>query len=1308
MHSNINTPLAHTCRSDGARRRLLGGIAGVPPADGVRLAPRRALGEGRDDPRLQAGRPRYLGILSFGIYLGFGILGFGIFSTSTAPTALAQTQPPVFSVAPAADAPDWENQTVFRINKEEPHATKMPFPDAAGALTKKRMESPWCRLLNGDWKFFWVPTPAQRPIGFEKPDYDDSSWKTIPVPSSVEMLGYGTPIYTNITYPFKLAPPRVMDDPNPAYTTFTERNPVMSYRRTFTIPADWKNRQIFITFNGVISAFYLYVNGHKVGYSQDSRTPAEFNITPYLRADGAENLIAVEAYRYSDGSYLEDQDMWRMSGIFRDVYLWTSDNLDLRDFEVVGTLDDDYKTGLLNIKTWTKNYDAAARASSFSIDATLTDAAGKTIASLTATSAAGESVLGNAGVPPADEGRPDPRQDRGRGAGRTPSAGGTPALPGKNEPEIMNSLSASFAPGEITPYSAEIPTLYNLLLTLKNADGKPIAYYAIKTGFQRSEVKNGNLLVNGQPILIKGVNRHDFDPVRGQYITEETMRADLDAMKRHNINTIRTSHYPNDPRFLELVDEYGFYIISEANLETHGTGYGPESLAKDPSWGPAHLDRVRNMVEELKNHPCIIIWSLGNEAGEGVNFKTCADWVHQRWPRRPVHYEQAKDKPYVDFFCPMYFQIDKLDAWCRKEEKLPLAQQRPMIQCEYNHTMGNSSGGLADYWQHYRAERLLQGGCDWDWRDQGIARFASAGSAGVSPAGSVGVSPAGSAGVSPADEGRPDPRPDQGQGAGRTLSAGGTPALPATRGGSAAALAALDPARVAPDGSLRYFAYGGDYGDWPNDGSFSCDGVMAADLSEHPHSSEIFQQYRNILVTPLDTAAAQPRVRVFNENFFRALDAQPYRWTLLEDGDPIATGTATLPAIAPQTTADIAIPIDAKTRAAAKPQCEYHLNIEFPQGADRPWAAADFIIARDQITLAWTKPAESGVRSPESNSAALATTRAHGLTTIAGENFSATIDDRTAQLTSYKIAGKELLAAPLRMNFWRAPTDNDRGSKMPIVCAIWRTAGESAQVTYRSGSSTIVSSEATGSTNRKSKIENSPTLAYDLAIPVGKTTARIEYTISPDGKIAVAMRLRPDAGNDSGSGKTAAAKSGKNAKTAPATRAAKTAQGAALDKLPDLPRVGMTYAIAPEYDTWTWFGRGPVENYCDRHTSAFVGRYSGPVTKLWHPYIEPGETGNRTDIRWSTFTDAAGRGLRVRATGGQLLEMTAWPFDQADLELKHHPTDIPLRDHVTLQITHKQMGLGGENSWGAWPLAKYRLPADKEYSYSYELEPVGF
>lgn len=1063
------------------------------------------------------------------------------------------------SAQPAGASPDWENETVFRINKESPHATKMPFPTAADALSRKRLESPWCLLLNGDWKFHWVPAPDKRPVGFHQPEFDDSSWKTIPVPSCVELLGYGTPIYTNSTYPFKKNPPRVTGEPDDRSWTMTnERNAVSSYRRTFEIPADWRDRQTFIAFNGVASAFYLYVNGRKVGYSQDSRTPAEFNITPHLKP--GRNLLAVEVYRHSDGSYLECQDMWRISGIFRDVYLWSSAQIDLRDFEIDATLAGDFKTGSLTVKAWTRNH--SEKAMNYHIDAVLADAAGETVTTL------------------------------GLGGGVAANA------------EAMTESKAAGL--EIAPWSAESPNLYTLLLTLKDAAGKPVAHYSRKIGFVRSGVRDGNLLVNGRPVLIKGVNRHDFDPDHGYYVPEVTMRAELQAMKRLNINTIRTSHYPNDPRFLELVDEYGFYVISEANIESHGAGYKKDTLADQPSWGAAHLDRVRNMVEMVKNHPSVIIWSLGNESGDGVNFRECAKWVHERHPDRPVQYERAGMgsqyadpgmADYIDLITPMYFPISCLEGWCREEEKKPLSEQRPLIQCEYNHTMGNSSGGLDEYWRIIRKERLMQGGSIWDWRDQGILRVKSA------PA-----------------------------------------------GGGAAVCARAPERFMNKDGALRFFAYGGDFGDKPNDGNFCFNGIVEADLAPKPHAVEIAHQYRNILTTGVDLKSPKPRVRVFNENFFTTLRDQPLHWALRENGRSRVNGELVIAELAPQAAMEIAIPLP---EFETLPGAEYHLDVEYPQIGDKPWAKSGFIFARDQFELGWER-----VKAPSNAMAAaeFIIQEDDGSIRVSCPSASVVFGKSNARVESYRIGDREMLAKPLVLNFWLPPSDNAIGAKIHERCSAWKEAGPKAR--------------AVKFNHRKTS--GQVRVSCDLEVPVGETKAVVTYELRSDGSLRVSLDLRP-----------------------------------AGAKLPAIPSVSFLGALTGGHDEWSWFGRGPEENYSDRNEGTFVGLWNGNVNRLWWPYGRPQETANRTDVRWSSFADAQGRGVRLRADDGGMLEVAAWPFLSSDLEGLKHPADIPARDLVGLRVAHRNMGVGGETSWGMWPRPDHVLRADKPYSFAFVIEPLG-
>jgi beta-galactosidase len=1078
--------------------------------------------------------------------------------------SLAVMGAPLALRAETGSPPDWENPAVFRHNKQAPRAAKIPFPTERAALASAADKNPWRQSLNGEWRLHWSPAPAGAPVGFEREDYDDSAWARISVPSNLELKGYGTPIYTNVTYPFRREAPRVTGEPEHGWTTFSERNPVACYRRDFRVPADWDGRRTFVVFNGVASAFRLWVNGREVGYSEDSRTPAEFDLTPYLHS--GDNSLAVSVWRYSDGAYLEDQDFWRLSGIFRDVYLWSSAPLDVRDFEFGASLSDDMRRGVLSVAARTR--DLSGKAQNYALDVRLLPADARSSS------------------------RPIARL----------SLGGTAPADGSDHQTTARAVGL-----DIQPWTAETPRLYTALLTLRDAAGREVAHYATKIGFRRVEIRAGQMLVNGRPVLIKGVNRHDHDPLAGQYVTETGMRADLDAMKRLNINAIRTSHYPNDPRFLELVDEYGFYVISEANLETHGYGTNKNNLiATDAAWGPAMLDRLVNMVEHFKNHPSVIMWSLGNEAGDGPNFVRMAEWAKRRDPSRLLHYEGNYDRTYTDLYSPMYFKIGSLEPWCRDEAKKILSAQQPLIQCEFNHTMGNSSGGFAEYWSIIRRERLLQGGFIWDWRDQGHLR------------------------EKPADH---------------PLSAAGS------------AVAALDPARfVAPDGRLRFFAYGGDYGDKPNDNNFCFNGVVGPDLVPNPHAVEIAHQYRNILVTGVDLAAAKPRVTVFNENFFVPLDGQRFRWTVLEDGRPLRSGVGKLPAVAPQGSVQFVVDLPRLPRRA---DSEYHLDLEFIQGVDRPWAPADHVVAREQLPLAWTTPPSPAPLALDgAEPLAVARSTEDNRTTLRGANVTAVVDDRNGHLLSYKIAGRELLAAPLHLNLWRPPTDNDRGNGMPKTCAPWREAGPKAVARSRSG-------EKIGGVYR---------LSYELAVPVADSSATLSYRFAADGRVDVGLELRPKG-----------------------------------DKLPAIPRVGLSAALAPELRQWSWFGRGPAENYRDRAEGYPLGIWTGDVAKLWFPYSEPQETANRTGVRWASFLDAKGSGVRFRAIEGGPLEVGAYPFSQDDLQTegRRHPADIPLRDFVTVHVAHAQMGVGGEDSWGAWPRPSAMLRSDRSYRYIFRIEPVS-
>ncbi|MEO7101490.1 MAG: glycoside hydrolase family 2 TIM barrel-domain containing protein [Luteolibacter sp.] len=1226
-----------------------------------------------------------------------------------------------------AQQPDWENQAVFRINKEAPHATSMPFPTKEDASSKARLESPWCQMLNGNWKFHHTGNPSGKPAGFEASAFDDSSWKEIPVPSNWQMQGYGHPHYTNFTYPFAKNPPTVMGEPPQHYSNFPieNRNQVGSYRHKFTVPEAWKGRRTAIVFGGVDSAFYLWINGKKVGYSQDSRTPAEFDITPYLK-DG-ENVLAAEVYQYSDGSYLEDQDMFRLSGIFRDVYLYSSDAIDLSDFWIKAGLADDYKTGTLNFSAKIANHSAAETSAT---------------ASLILSSSDGQKIM----VPPV-----------------------VIKIPANQTSE--QSVSLGHIPN-VKLWSAEVPNLYAYQITLTNSAGKEIAHYAGKTGFRRSEIKNGQLLVNGQPILIKGVNRHDHNPVTGHYVTTQDIRDDLLQMKRGNINAVRTSHYPNDPVLVEMCDELGLYVVAEANIESHGMGFKEQSLAKDPSWFAAHLDRIQNLVERDKNHPSIIMWSMGNEAGDGENFVKCSAWLHHRDPSRPVHYEQAGHAAHADLYSPMYDSIEACEKYCRIEEQYPLETQRPLIECEYSHAMGNSTGNLSDYWNLFRKERLLQGGFIWDWRDQGIQAMKHnigavedrsgnahkvrllgslatdeglySGSAVIEASdklnlsgalslvaearlNKVGASKGGQPLIGKGDTSYSLKITESGDSleffiysAGQWLNvAAKLPADAASKfhtyagtydgkmlavfidGKQAATKACsgsvssnsyelavgIDTEETARrfDGSVRhaavysralsaaelsgkadhaelsldfakdaekpktqeFLAYGGDYNDRPTDRSFCCNGIMSATLTPSPQFEEVKKVYQNIHTTGIDVTNPNVKIEVRNEYFFRNIGPISGSWKLMQDGVAVAEGKLNLPEIAAQQKAVVEV----ATGHAPVATSEYFLRVRYDLTEATAWHPVGMPIAWDEIPLPWgkrTPPAPTVSETPASftENADTVTVNAKDLTAVIGKS--------RGILTSLKTKGQEWLVTPLQLNFWRPPTNNDEGAQLDQKARVWQYAGAKATAT-----------KVTAAQDGKDV-----TVTCELAIPAGQSSATIQYRITGSGQILVDTNIR--AGKD----------------------------------LPTIPRIGYQGEIPNRTPLVKWYGKGPHENYIDRSSGAWTTVHEGIVPAMFYDYIDPQDSGNRTGIRWVTLASpAGGAGMRVDATGEDLLEMSIYPCAASDITLAMHFSEIPVRDFYTLNLDHRQSGLGGTNSWGALALPKYQLQSDQTYHWSFMLTP---
>ncbi len=1011
--------------------------------------------------------------------------------------------------------PDWENPQMIGRNKEHARATSVAFADSATALAMDPTASPWYQSLNGDWSFHWSPNPAQRPQDFYLPDFDVSTWDSIPVPANWQLHGYGYPIYTNIRYAWgDPDPPRVPHD----------FNPVGSYRRSFSVPDDWSDRQVFVHFAGVNSAFYLWVNGQEVGYSQGSRTPAEFNITDHLVA--GENVLAVEVYRYSDGSYLECQDFWRISGIFRDVYLWAAGDLDIRDFEIQIDLDDAYRDAVLGIDIHVRNFASEAR--SVTVTGTVFDSQERPyIDDLTATAeiaAGGETTV---------------RLDR----------------------QVTDPLK----------WSAEQPNLFTLVLELRDADGAVLEAVSHNLGFREVEIKDGLLLVNGVAVLLKGTNRHEHDPDTAHVMSTESMVRDIRLMKQHNLNAVRTSHYPDVTEWYDLCDRYGLYVIDEANIESHGIGYDPDkTLGNKPEWEKAHLDRTISMVERDKIHPSIIIWSLGNEAGDGVNFTTTSGWIRERDPSRPVHYERAELGPNTDIFCPMYARIEEIVEYAETHD------DRPLILCEYSHAMGNSNGNLKDYWDAIHEHERLQGGFIWDWVDQGLRQ--------------------------------PVPgRPDE-----------------------------------------FYFAFGGDFepeGVYHDD-NFLMNGLVSPDRVPHPGLMEAKKVYQYVTITPVDLA--QGEVEIGNGYAFTNLEAFDVFWEITADGGVLKAGRLPTLDIEPGQSTVIRLPLPT---IPARPGVEHRLDISIRLPADTSWADRGHEVAWEQFEL------DISADPPVLDAAAMPSLDVmenNDLIIVSGDHFAAHFDPAEGKLVSFVANGTELIAAGPAPNFWRAPTDNDRGNDMPERCAPWKAASRRWVVT-----------SAKVKQLGPAEIE----VRFGGSLPDVEAANAVVYTVLGSGDIVVEHAFTPGA-----------------------------------VELPELPRFGMQLAIPGGFENLTWYGRGPHESYWDRKAGARVGVYQGTVDEQFVDYSEPQENGNKTDVRWLTLTNEEGVGLL--AVGMPLMGFSAHHYATDDLEEAKHSFEMERREEITLNLDLQQTGVGGDDSWGARPHEQYTVQPGP-MSYSFRLRPIS-
>ena len=820
--------------------------------------------------------------------------------------------------AVAPDAPsgkEWESEQMLGLNKEKPHATFNSYADVLSAKKILPEFSQYRMSLDGAWKFNWVKRPEERPVDFFEPEFDVSGWKEIPVPSSWQTQGYDVPVYSNQAYLFKRDWPRVMGEPPKRFTTFVNRNPVGSYRRDFEIPASWDGREVFINFDGVDSFFYLWINGKYVGFSKNSRNPAEFNITRFLKP--GKNVVAAEVYRFSDGSYLEDQDMWRLSGIFRSVAIHSKDKTHVRDLFVTTTPAENGQWKLsaaVDIRTAD-----ASDGQRIKIDATLYDEAGKEVAPL---SVAGE-----------------------KGAGEKGANGETVFVQNYAHPAL---------------WSAETPNLYTLVVKLTDAGGKIRDIVSTHVGFRDVKIVDGVFLVNGKAVKFRGVNRHENFPTTGHALTRADMELDMKRLKQANVNHVRTSHYPDDSYWYDLCDKYGMYLLDEANIESHGYYYGKESLSHPKEWEAAHVDRIMAMVERDKNHPSVTIWSLGNEAGPGQNFVAGNAAIKARDLSRPTHYERNND--IVDMDSNQYPSVPW--TYSKAAQKNP---KKPFYISEYAHIMNNGMGNLADYWDAIEKSDNIFGGSIWEWCDQGLEKTAA--------------------------DGR------------------------------------------------KFIAYGGDFGDFPNDGQFIVKGVVYANRNPKPEFWEVKKVYQEISVAAAaaDDAddAGSGEIEIFNKHFFKDLSGYDLAWELTGDGAVIGSGKLPAPAVAPRAKLKVKLPLPAliseyggaKPGVAGVAGVDYRLRVGFRTRTDTIMGPAGYEIAAEQLAVKNPAGDAKPALAVAGDKPTVSTVSEGGeLTTVSGKGFRAVFDKKTGELTPLEYAGKPVFKPGKgpALNVYRAPVNNDR------------------------------------------------------------------------------------------------------------------------------------------------------------------------------------------------------------------------------------------------------------------------------------------
>lgn len=993
----------------------------------------------------------------------------------------------------------WQNVNINQQNREPRRANFFAFENLEKAQSFDKKKSANYLSMEGMWKFNFVKDHNKRPANFFALKYDDSQWKDFPVPGLFELNGYGDATYKNIGYAWA-----TQFDPNPPYISELN-NYTGSYRRTFELPKNWKGKDVYFHVGSATSNLTLWVNGKYVGYSEDSKVAAEFNISKYLKP--GKNLIAMQVMRWCDGSYFEDQDFWRFTGIAREVYLYARPKLHAADIRLNAALENNYQDGVLN-------YKVSLKGGKTDVAITLCDKDGKQIAQAT-------------------------------------GAQGVIKVP------------------KVNAWTAETPYLYKAYITLKNKQGAA-EVIPQKVGFRNVEIKNAQLLVNGQPVLVKGADRHEMDPDGGYVVSLERMIQDIKIMKQLNINAVRTSHYPCDPRWYDLCDEYGIYITAEANLESHGMGYEEKSLAKFPEYIVPHIERNEGNVKPLINHPSVIVWSLGNESGYGVNFEKAYDWVKACDTTRPAQYERGGYDSKTDIYCPMYIGYEESESYCKSNGT------KPYIQCEYAHAMGNSEGGFKEYWDLIRKYPKYQGGYIWDFVDQGLR----------------------------------DKSPITGK---------------------------------------EIFTYGGDYGRYPaSDYNFNCNGIIAPNRRLNPHAYEIQYVLQNVWIKDFD--AENGSFNVYNENFFKNIDDLSLTATLFANG--VKLTTVAIPdtkGIAPQATK--LVKSEALKSAIEKAEAEHAteeitINFAFASDGSQPLVDKGQVMARQQIVLNGYE--FDKVDAPANTGSKIEVEETNSYVKVSAERMSVTIGKKTGMIDYLDVDGEPMLKFRESMTpeFWRAPTDNDYGASLQKKMRVWKNP----QMNLKSFD--------------KSESKDSVVLTANFEMPEVKAELMLRYRINAAGEVAVTEKMTTD----------------KEAKVA------------------DLFRYGMQLQMPASFSKLEYYGRGPEENYIDRHSSSFIGKYEANVKDEYYPYVRPQESGNHTDIRYfSIFNPATGKGITFE--GYAPMECSAIPYLVEDLdagiEKEHawgqHSGDLVEKGLVQLHIQQRQFGLGCIDSWGASPMEKYRM-----------------